>query len=112
MAEDHPAASLRELRRIRIALYLIVLMLCMIACVLALHSWAESTRPPRTAAGEVRPGLWAERALDVGRIHGPREAHPRGTRVASAASPAAVRPHLPRNRLAAGRRTPGQAEFG
>lgn len=58
MAEDNSTAYLRELRLIRIALYLIVLLLAMIACVLALNGWAESTRPLRTTAHDMRSGLW------------------------------------------------------
>jgi hypothetical protein len=61
MAEENSTAYLRELRLIRLALYLIVLLLAMIACVLALNGWAESARSPRTAANEMRSGL-SERA--------------------------------------------------
>ena len=77
MADENSTVYLRELRLIRIALYLIALLLAMIACVLALNGWAESTRPPRTAANEMRSGLWAQRARDVGPIDSPRKAHPR-----------------------------------
>ena len=68
MADENSTVYLRELRLIRIALYLIALLLAMIACVLALNGWAESTRPPRTADREMRLRLWAQRALDGGRV--------------------------------------------
>jgi hypothetical protein len=71
MADENSTAYLRELRLIRIALYLIALLLAMIFCSLAFNFWAESTRPPRTAAHDVRSGRWVQRTRDLGPVAGP-----------------------------------------
>ena len=68
MAGEEPKEYLRELRRIRTALYLIALVLAFTAMISALNFWAESTRPARVsqrsrlagAAGRPRrPGHFA-----------------------------------------------------
>ena len=57
MAEENSTEHLCELRRIRIALYLIAFILSLIAFVLAMQFWLESTRPPRVAALGMRDSL-------------------------------------------------------
>jgi hypothetical protein len=69
MADENSTVYLRELRLIRIALYLIALLLAMIFFALALNFWAESTRPPRMSAHEVQPP-WVQRASEPTPLRG------------------------------------------
>ena len=56
MAGEEAKEYLRELRRIRIALYLIVVVLALIAMSLALNFWAESTRAVKMSQGKRSAG--------------------------------------------------------
>lgn len=46
MADEHSDEIVRELRRIRTALYLLALVGSLISFMVAMNFWAESTRPP------------------------------------------------------------------
>jgi 2-iminobutanoate/2-iminopropanoate deaminase len=47
MADENANEHLQELRRIRVALYLAVVVLALIALIVAANFWANSMRPPR-----------------------------------------------------------------
>jgi hypothetical protein len=54
MGHEEVKELLRELRRIRLSLYLIVVLLAFIGISLALNFWAESTRPVKMSQ-QMRP---------------------------------------------------------